>query len=61
MPSVMQTISGNLGIDRFEDGVGGAGRRHIDGAGVGAGLFLRLAHGVEHRQAEMGRSRLCRA
>ena len=30
MPSVMQTISGDLGVDRFQDRVGGEGRRHID-------------------------------
>ncbi len=30
MPSVMQTTSSMLGVDRFEDRVGGEGRRHVD-------------------------------
>ena len=38
MPSVMQTISAHLGVDRLQDGVGGERRRHIDRAGGGAGL-----------------------
>ena len=50
----MQTISGDLRVNRFQDGVGGERRRHIDGDGVGADLLLRFAHRVEHRQAQMG-------
>ena len=46
----------DLGLDRLADRVGRAGRRHIDHAGVAAGLFPRFGHGVEHRQAEMGRA-----
>ncbi len=41
-------------VDRFQDGVGGEGRRHIDRGSVGADLLLGFAHGVEHRQAQMG-------
>src|SRR5205807_5510847 len=40
-------------IDRFEDRVGGIGRRHVDDAGGRAGLGARLMHGVEHRQVEV--------
>ena len=40
-------------VDRLEDRVGGEGRRHIDGARVGAGLSHRLSHGVEDGQPEM--------
>ena len=43
----------DLGIDRLQDRVGGAGRRHVDDAGVGAGRRLRLGDGVEDRQAEV--------
>src|SRR3546814_764219 len=41
------------GIDRFEDGVGGEGRRHVDDRGRRAGLGHRLGDGVEDRQVEM--------
>src|SRR5215213_867621 len=43
----------NFGINRLGDGIRGAGWRHVDHACVAAGFFLRLHHGVEHRQAEM--------
>src|SRR6185312_11103452 len=42
-----------LGIDRFENGVGRERRRHVDDARIGAGLVDRLMDGVEHRQIEM--------
>ena len=61
MPSVMQTISAHLGVDRLEDGVGGEGRRHVDQRGVGAGLLHGLGDGVEHRQAQVRRAALARA
>ncbi len=38
MPSVMQTIERDAGVDGLQDGVGGERRRHVDGGGVGAGL-----------------------
>src|SRR5262249_31047331 len=34
----------------------GAGRRHIDHAGVAAGRRARFSNSIEHRQAEMGRA-----
>src|SRR6266568_2899009 len=43
-------------FDRFGDGVGSAGRRHVDHARVAAGLGLGLGDGVEHREAEMRRA-----
>src|SRR5215217_4128014 len=43
----------DLGLDRLADRVRGAGWRHVDHAGVAAGFFLRLSHGIEHRQPEM--------
>ena len=43
----------DFGIDRFEDRVGGKGRRHIDDAGVAPGFGARLVNRVEHRQIEM--------
>src|SRR5580700_1777695 len=46
----------NLRRDRLGDGIGGAGRRHIDHAGVGAGLLARFGDGVEHRQIEVRRA-----
>src|SRR4029077_15168175 len=46
----------NLRRDRLGDGIGRAGRRHIDHAGIGAGLLARFGNGVEHRQIEMGRA-----
>ena len=61
MPSVMQTTSGDPGIDRLQDRVGGEGRRHVDGAGSRAGLRDRLGHRVEDRQVEMRACRPCRA
>ena len=39
MPSVMQTISGILGVGGFHDGVGRERRRHENHGGVRAGLF----------------------
>ena len=36
-PSVMQTTSANAGVGRLVDGAGGAGGRHVDHRGVGAG------------------------
>src|ERR1039458_648563 len=44
-----------LGLDRFANGIGGARRRHVDHAGVAAGLFACFGDGVEYRQIEMGR------
>ena len=52
-PSVMHTHELDAGIDRLEDRVGGAGRRHVDHAGGRAGLAHRVLHGVEHRQVEV--------
>src|SRR5580704_8787684 len=43
----------NFGLDRFADRVGRAGRRHIDDAGVAAGLVTGLRDRLEYRQAEM--------
>ena len=40
-------------VDRFQDRVGGKGRRHIDHAGGAARRGLGLAHRVEHGQAQM--------
>src|SRR5262249_17238088 len=48
----------DLRRDRFADRVAGAGRRHVDHAGVASGLCLRLGDGIEHRQAEMARAAL---
>src|SRR6516164_39775 len=50
----------NLGGDGFANRIGGPGRRHIDYAGVAAGLLLRLRHCLEYRQAEMHRASLAR-
>src|SRR5665811_1630722 len=44
----------DLGLDRFANRIGRAGRRHINHGGVAAGLLARFGHGVEHRQIEMG-------
>jgi hypothetical protein len=55
MPSVMAMISGISA-----DGVGGAGRRHVDHASVAAGFFPCLRHRVENRQAEMRRAAFAR-
>ena len=45
----------NFRVDRLQDGVGGERRRHIDDADASAPVFFaRLAHRVEHRQAQMG-------
>ena len=41
------------GIDRFEDRVGGIGRRHINDTSRRAGPGARLLDRVEHRQVEM--------
>ena len=46
----------DLGVDRFADRVGRAGRRHVDHAGVAPVFALRLGDGVEHRQVEMRRA-----
>src|SRR5665213_243091 len=43
----------DLGLDRLADRIGGASRRHIDHAGVAAGLVLGFGNRVEHRQIEM--------
>src|SRR6201994_2766933 len=43
----------NLRVDRFEDRIGRIGRRHIDRRRGCAGRLARLAHRVEHGQAEM--------
>ena len=45
----------NLGLDRLDDRVGGAGRRHIDHRSVGAGLGLALGDGGEDRQLDDAR------
>ena len=42
---------GDAGVGGFQDGVGGAGRRHEDHRGVGAGLAHRLGDGVEQGKA----------
>src|SRR6185312_8765301 len=44
----------DLRIDGFQDGVGGERRRHIDGGRIRADFLFRLAHRVEHGQAQMG-------
>ena len=43
----------DAGVRRFQDRVGGERGRHVDHRGVRAGLPHRVAHGVEHRQAQM--------
>src|SRR3979411_2800791 len=43
----------DLCIDRFANRVRRARRRHINHAGIGAGLFARFRHRIEHRQIEM--------
>ena len=43
----------DTGVRRFENGVRGERRRHENHADVGAGLCHGLAHGVEHRHAEV--------
>src|SRR5216684_4378326 len=40
-------------IDRLENGVGGEGRRHVDGRGGGAGPAHGFVDGVEDGQVEM--------
>ncbi len=40
-------------IDRLADRVRRPRRRHIDHRRIGAGLFARFLHRIEHRQAEM--------
>ena len=50
----------DAGVDRFQDGVGGERRRHVDAGGGGAGLLHGLGDGVEHRQVEMRACRPCR-
>ena len=51
----------DLGVDRFEDRIGGEGRRHVDRSGGGAGLLTRLGHRVEDGEVEVLRCRLCPA
>ena len=58
MPSVMATMTRDARVGRFHDGVGGAGRRHEDHAGVGPGLLHRLGDGVEEREALLDRAAL---
>ena len=41
-------------IGRLKDGVGGKGRRHVDHAGVGAGLRDGVRYGVEDGAIQMG-------
>jgi hypothetical protein len=43
---------GDARLGRLHDRVGGARRRHVDDAGVGAGGGHGLAHGVEDRQVD---------
>src|SRR5665213_1360145 len=43
-----------FGVDRFQDGVGGERRRHIDGGRVRAHRLFRFAHRVENGKAQMG-------
>src|SRR5262245_50841827 len=45
---------GDGGVDRFEDGIGGKGRRHIDHACIGAGRLGGVLDRVEDGEAEMG-------
>src|SRR2546429_1168150 len=54
MPSVMQTISG-ISASIASQIARRTRRRHIDHGCIGAGLFARLHHRIEHRQAEMFR------
>ena len=49
-----------LGVDRLADRVRGAGRGHIDHAGVGARFLPRFDDRVEDRQPEMDRTALAR-
>src|SRR5687767_4764527 len=48
------------GIRRLHNRVGGKRRRHEDHRRVGAGLFHRIGHGVEHRPAFVGRAAFAR-
>ena len=59
MPSVMQTMTLDAGVGRFQDRVGRERRRHEDHRGVGAGFVDRFGDGVEHRQAEVLACRPC--
>ncbi len=43
----------DAGIRRLEDRIGREGGRHVDHAGIGAGLAHRVVHGVEHRPVEV--------
>ncbi len=52
----MHTTSGDPGLDRLADGVGGEGRRHIDHRRIGGLGGLGLGNGVEHRQAQVSRA-----
>ena len=47
-------------LDRLADRVGGAGRRHVDHAGVATGRRFRLCHRLEYRQVEMERATFAR-
>ncbi len=53
MPSVIADDERHLGVDRFEDRIGGGRRRNVDDARVAAGHRPRFADGLEHRQAEV--------
>src|SRR5579872_544302 len=46
----------NFGIDRLADRIRRAGWRHINHAGIRAGLLARFRDRIEYRQAEMGRT-----
>src|SRR5579884_1371785 len=48
------------GVGRFEDRVGGKGRRHVDDAGVAPCHGARLGDRVEDRQVEMARAAFAR-
>ena len=51
----------NLGLDRFADRVGGAGRRHVNHAGIAAGLARALRRRCRTPADRDGSRRLCRA
>ena len=50
----------HFGVNRFQNTVGGKGRRHIDDGGVGLCHVFRLVYGIEHRQIQMGLPTLAR-
>src|SRR5262245_8080033 len=51
---------GNGGVDRFEDGIGGKGRRHINHACIRVGRFGGVLDRVEDGETEMGGAALAR-